>query len=65
MATQQMSTAARAVERLLEQPLADFLAEQRRAGLSWDGIAFEIHARTGIGVTRQTIQNWAEKVGVA
>lgn len=59
-----LSVAAHAVERLLDQPLADFLAAQRTAGASWDGIAYEVYRTTGIGVTRQTVQNWANRVGV-
>jgi len=58
------TTTARAIERLLARPLKDYLAESRQAGMSWAGIAYDIYDRTGLGLTSQTVRNWADRAGI-
>lgn len=52
------------VEDRLREPLGEFLQERRRVVTvqkplkSWQDIAAEIHERTGVAVTRETLRNW-------
>jgi hypothetical protein len=45
---------------LLRESVTDWIAEQRRAGLSWRLIARELHTTTDgqIDVTAETLRGW-------
>ena len=45
---------------LLEQPVTDWIADKRAAGLSWRVIARELHASTqgAVDVTAETLRGW-------
>lgn len=45
---------------LLEQPVTDWIADKRAAGLSWRVIARDLHADTqgAVDVTAETLRGW-------
>lgn len=38
--------------------LAAYVADKRKAGRSWRGIEYDIHADHGREITAQTLRNW-------
>lgn len=44
--------------RLDGQELAVLVRSYRDEGLSWERIVLELHGRTGVVVTSQTLRNW-------
>lgn len=45
---------------LLEQPVTDWIADKRAAGLSWRVIARDLHTSTqgAVDVTAETLRGW-------
>jgi hypothetical protein len=50
------------IEGKLGESLAAFVADQRRAGVSWRGIAAEIHERTRINVSYEALRVWHQGI---
>lgn len=59
-----MTATFRMADRLAGGTLADQLREMRGDDLSFDEIGRRLYAEHGIEVTRQTISNWCETLGI-
>lgn len=46
------------IEERLGESLSDYIAGNRERGLSWNAIARELHDRTKVGVTSETLRIW-------
>ena len=52
------STTYMLLEERLGEPLKDHVLAARDRGESWSAIAFELHSRTRLGVTSETLRTW-------
>jgi hypothetical protein len=45
---------------ILKRPVAEYLAEQRAAGLSWRRVAYELHRDTKgkVDISAQALRKW-------
>jgi hypothetical protein len=59
-----LSAQFRMADRLAGGGLAAIIAEARTEGQSFDHIARRLYADFGIEVTRQTVANWTDALGV-
>lgn len=57
------TTLAELVETRLDAPLLPWLRQARAELGSWDAIAIDLHARTSITVSRETLRRWFEQAG--
>ena len=55
------TTLAELVETRLGAPLIPWLRQTRSELGSWDATATELHARTGVLVSRETVRRWADQ----
>lgn len=46
------------LEERLGEPLAGYVEASRAGGLSWNAIARDLHERTKVGVTSETLRIW-------
>jgi len=59
-----MTATFRMADRLAGGSLVDRLREMRAEDLSYDEIGRRLFAAYGIEVTRQTLSNWCEQLGI-
>lgn len=50
----------RLIDRLLDRPLADLVAERRAENVGWRAIAAEVEQTAGVEVSHQALIDWFE-----